>query len=79
MLNETHQTSKKEQQNVIAHLEEQLKEIKSSEDSLKSQLEVFQAEIHQKSQLQSRIKELEDHLGSAEAQAIEEVVYFLYS
>lgn len=57
MLNETHQTSKKELQNVIAHLEEQLEEIKSSEDSLKS-----------------RIKELEDHLGSAEAQGKEEVM-----
>lgn len=72
LLNETHQTSKKEHQNVIAHLEEQLKAIKSSEASLKSQLEVFQAEIHQKSQLESRIKELEDHLGSAEAQVKEE-------
>lgn len=74
LLNETHQTSKKEHQNVIAHLEEQLKAIKSSEASLKSQLEVFQAEIHQKSQLESRIKELEDHLGSAEAQVKEEVM-----
>lgn len=74
MLNETHQTSKKEQQNVIAHLEEQLKEIKSSEDSLKSQLEALQAEIHQKSQLQSRITELEDQLGRAEAHLKEEVM-----
>ncbi|XP_060190875.1 uncharacterized protein LOC132620199 [Lycium barbarum] len=72
LLNETHQASKKELQSVIAHLEEQLKEIKSSEDSLKSQLEVFQAEIHQKSELQSRIKELEDHLASAEAQVKKE-------
>lgn len=74
MLNETHQTSKKELQNVIAHLEEQLKELKSSEDSLKSQLEVFQAEIHQKSELQCRIKELEEQLASAEAQVEKEVM-----
>ena len=73
LLNETHQTTKKELQSVIVLLEGQLKESKENVDALKSENENLKAVIEEKTLLQSRLKELEEDLSKAEAQLKEEV------
>ncbi|CAA3000671.1 myosin-2 heavy chain [Olea europaea subsp. europaea] len=65
LLNETNQSSKKELQTIVVHLEEQLKE-------QNSKLEILNTEVGQKAELQSRLKELEEHLAIAEDRVKEE-------
>ncbi|XP_022862561.1 LOW QUALITY PROTEIN: myosin-9-like [Olea europaea var. sylvestris] len=67
LLNETNQSSKKELQTIVVHLEEQLKE-------QNSRFETLNTEVGQKAELQSRLKELEEHLAIAEARVKEEVM-----
>ncbi|KAK4437434.1 hypothetical protein Salat_0077300 [Sesamum alatum] len=72
LLNETFHSSKKDLQTIIENLEEQLKEQKSNEDALKAKLEILNAEVGQKDELQNHLKELEKQLATAEAQLKEE-------
>ncbi|KAM6548633.1 hypothetical protein CsatB_020309 [Cannabis sativa] len=73
MLNETYQNARKEHQSTILQLEGNLKETKEIIDALKAENEQLKAEIAEKSSLQSRLKELEEHLLKAETQLKEEV------
>lgn len=73
LLNDTHQTTKKELQSVIVQLEGQLKESKENVYALKSENENLKAVIEEKTLLQSRLKELEEDLSKAEARLKEEV------
>lgn len=77
LLNETFQSSKKDLQAMIVHLEEQLKEQKSNEDTLKAKLEVLNSEVGEKSELQNYLKAIEEQLATAEAQFKEEVSQIL--
>lgn len=80
LLNETFQSSKKDLQAIIVQLEEQLKEQKSNEDALKAKFEALSSEAGQKDELQSRLKEIEEQLATAEARFKEEVtILFLDS
>lgn len=78
LLNETHQSSKKEFQNVITQLEEQLKEQKSSFDTLIAEMEILKGEVGEKSTLKNRLEELEQQLVVAEARVKEEVPQFFF-
>lgn len=62
---------------MIVHLEEQLKEQKSNEDTLKAKLEVLNSEVGEKSELQNYLKAIEEQLATAEAQFKEEVSQIL--
>ncbi|XWS36804.1 hypothetical protein CRYUN_Cryun20dG0117200 [Craigia yunnanensis] len=73
MINETHQNTKKELQSVILKLEEQLKDEKENEESLKLEITNLKAEIAESSMLQSRVKEIEGQLVTVETQLKEEV------
>ncbi|KAF4399840.1 uncharacterized protein LOC133030283 [Cannabis sativa] len=73
MLNETYQNARKEHQSTILQLEGNLKETKEIIDALKAENEQLKAEIAEKSSLQSRLKELEEHLLKAKTQLKEEV------
>ena len=75
LLNETHQNTKKELQSVILRLEEQLKDEKENEGSLKLEIKNLKAEIAESSLLQTRVKELEEQLVTVETQLKEEVLY----
>ncbi|KAL0289325.1 UNVERIFIED_CONTAM: hypothetical protein Sangu_2618600 [Sesamum angustifolium] len=72
LLNETFQSSKKDLEAMIVHLEEQFKEQKSSEDALKTKLETLNSEVGQKAELQNRLKDLEEQLATAETKLKEE-------
>ncbi|XP_048434435.1 myosin-10-like [Pyrus x bretschneideri] len=67
LLNEVHQNTKKELQQAISNLEEQLKEQKAGEAALKSEVENLKAEATEKSLLQNSLKELEEKLVKTEA------------
>ena len=75
LLNETHQNTKKELQSVILRLEEQLKDEKENEGSLKLEIKNLKAEIAESSLLQTRVKELEEQLVTVESLLKEEVLY----
>ncbi|KAK4386286.1 hypothetical protein Sango_2499200 [Sesamum angolense] len=72
LLNETFQSSKKDLEAMMVHLEEQLKEQKSSEDALKTKLETLNSEVGQKAELQNRLEDLEEQLATAETKLKEE-------
>lgn len=74
LLNETHQDTKKELQSVILQLEEQLKDEKENEESLKLEISNLKAEIEKSSLLQTKVKELEEQLVTVETQLKEEVI-----
>ncbi|KAL4340639.1 hypothetical protein GQ457_08G015320 [Hibiscus cannabinus] len=73
LLNETHQNTKKELQSIILQLEEQLKDQKENEESLKLEIGNLKAEIAERSSLQTRVKELEEQLVTIETRLKEEV------
>lgn len=73
LLNETFQSSKKDLQEMIVHLEEQLKEQKANEDALKAKLEIINSEVGEKSELQNNLKAIEEQVAAAEARLKEEV------
>ena len=73
LLNEVHQNTKKELQQVISELEEQLKEQKAGEAALKSEIENLKAEVAEKPLLQNSLQELEEKLVKTEAQLQKEV------
>ncbi|KAM1010524.1 hypothetical protein ACFX2C_045994 [Malus domestica] len=73
LLNEVHHNTKKELQQVISNLEEQLKEQKAGEAALKSEVENLKAEVAEKPLLQNSLKELEEKLVKTEAQLQKEV------
>jgi predicted RNase H-like nuclease (RuvC/YqgF family) len=75
LLNELHQSTKKELQQVISQLEEQLQEYKAGGDALKSEFENLKAEVAEKPLLQKSLKELEEQLVKTEAQLAKEVDY----
>lgn len=76
LLNELHQSTKKELQQVISQLEEQLQEHKAGGDALKSELENLKAEVAEKSLLQKSLEELKEQLVNTEAQLAKEVYYY---
>lgn len=78
LLNELNQNIKKELQQVISQLEEQLKEHKAGEDALKSEVENLKAEIAEKSLLEKSLKELEEQLVKTEAQLKQEVEHYQF-
>ncbi|XP_048434293.1 myosin-10-like [Pyrus x bretschneideri] len=59
LLNEVHQNTKKELQQAISNLEEQLNEQKTGEAALKSEVENLKAEVAEKPLLQNSLKELQ--------------------
>ena len=59
---------------MIFDLEEKLKEQQKNEDSLRSEVETLKIEIAEKSELQSRLKEIEEQLAKAESRLNEEVL-----
>ncbi|XP_048434289.1 CAP-Gly domain-containing linker protein 1-like [Pyrus x bretschneideri] len=59
LLNEVHQNTKKELQQAISNLEEQLKEQKAGEAALKSEVENLKAEVAEKTLLQNSLNELQ--------------------
>ncbi|XP_048434432.1 COP1-interactive protein 1-like [Pyrus x bretschneideri] len=59
LLNEVHQNTKKELQQAISNLEEQLKEQKTGEAALKSEVENLKAEVAEKPLLQNSLMELQ--------------------
>lgn len=74
LISETYQSSKKDLEQMIVQLEEQLKEQKSIADALASKTEILSAEVAQKSELQNRLKDLEEELAAAECKFGEEVI-----
>ncbi|KAK0584572.1 hypothetical protein LWI29_015388 [Acer saccharum] len=73
LLNETYENAKKELQSMISQLEGKLQEQKTTEDTLKFDIESLKAEAAEKSLLQTRLKELEELLVKVEAQSKQEV------
>lgn len=59
---------------MIFDLEENLKEKQKNEDSLRSEVEKLKIEIAEKSELQSKLKEIEGQLLKAESRLNEEVL-----
>lgn len=74
LLNETYQNAKKELQSLISQLEGQLQEQKAIEDTLKSKIESLSAEAAEKSNLENRLREVEEHWVTVETQLKEEVL-----
>ncbi|XP_068336435.1 uncharacterized protein [Pyrus communis] len=66
LLNEVHQNTKKELQLVISNLEEQLKEQKAGEATLKSEVKNLKVEAAEKPLLQNSLKELQNKLAHCE-------------
>ncbi|CAN6574005.1 unnamed protein product [Malus baccata var. baccata] len=69
LLDEVHQNTKKELQQVISNLEEQLKEQKAGEAALKSEVENLKAEAAEKPLLQNSLKELQTKSAHIEEQS----------
>ncbi|XP_048434298.1 myosin-10-like [Pyrus x bretschneideri] len=69
LLNEVHQNTKKELQQAISNLEEQLKEQKTGEAALKSEVEILKAEVAEKTLLQNSLKELQTKSAHCEEES----------
>lgn len=84
LLNDMHQKTKTELQEVIGQLQEQLKEHKTSEGILHGHIESLKADLLVKSEMQTRIAQLEEHMTLVDANYKKEVeflnkIYFLIS
>ncbi|XP_048434434.1 myosin-10-like [Pyrus x bretschneideri] len=69
LLNEVHQNTKQELQQVISNLEEKLKEQKAGEAALKSEVKYLKAEAAEKPLLQNSLKELQTKLAHCEEES----------
>ncbi|XP_048434303.1 myosin-10-like [Pyrus x bretschneideri] len=69
LLNEVHQNTKKELQQAISNLEEQLKEQKTGEAALKSEVENLKAKVAEKTLLQNSLKELQTKSAHCEEES----------
>lgn len=74
LLNETYLNAKTELQSLISQLEGQLQEQKATEVTLKSEIESLKAEAAGKSELENRLREVEEQLVTVETQLKEEVL-----
>ena len=70
----TNEEAKKELQTIILQLEGQLKDNKSQEDALKTEIDTLKAEIAEKFVPKDSLKKLEEQIAKAEARTKEEVI-----